>query len=71
MATWILRVIAALALLGTAALPAAAQTTPDRSSIEWLASHPNPFIAADSVGQPLETRKWADCSGMWAWVRAR
>jgi palmitoyl transferase len=61
--------IAALALAATLALPAAAQTPPDRMSIEWLASHPNPFIAPESVGQPLESRRWANCSGMtWAWA---
>lgn len=70
-----------LALAGALALPAMAQTSaatgassrpdgasPDRMTVEWLASHPNPFIPADSVGQPLETRKWVNCAGMWAWA---
>lgn len=73
--------ISAVALAGALALPALAQTPPaadapsrpdwskpDRSTIEWLASHPNPFISADSVGEPLEKRKWVNCSGMWAWA---
>jgi hypothetical protein len=60
--------IAAFALAATLSLSAMAQTGPDRSSIEWLASHPNPFIPAESVGEPLETRRWADCAGMWAWA---
>ena len=71
----ITRTLATLALAGALALPAAAQTPPavpppmpNASSIEWLASHPNPFIAPESVGPPLSTRKWADCSGWWAWA---
>lgn len=70
-----------LALLGALALPAGAQTpattpssspdwaNPDRSTFEWLVSHPNPFIDPNSVGQPLETRAWLNCGGMWwAWA---
>ena len=69
----ITKTLAVLALSGALALPASAQAPaaapmPNPSSIEWLASHPNPFIAPESVGQPLASRKWADCSGWWAWA---
>lgn len=74
-----MRLIATLALTLALAQPAMAQQTgpkaaspdwssPDRSTFEWLASHPNPFISADSVDAPLDTRKWVNCSGMWAWA---
>lgn len=76
------RWLPALALLGALALPAMAQNAPatgapaspdwanpDRSSFEWLVSHPNPFISPSSVGQPLESRAWLDCPAMWwAWM---
>jgi palmitoyl transferase len=55
---------------GGAAAPAAQQpdwTNPDHATFEWLAAHPNPFVAADSVDAPLASRRWLDCSGMWAW----
>ena len=73
--------IPVVALCGALALPAMAQTAPapyatnrpdwskpDRTTVEWLASHPNPFISADSVDAPLDTRSWLNCSGMWAWA---
>ena len=70
--------IAALAFAAALAFPALAQTTPapnrpdwsnpDRSTIEWLATHPNPFISPDSVGEPLDKRAWLNCSGMWTWA---
>jgi palmitoyl transferase len=77
------RAWALAALLATLAVPAAAQvpatgsaavasaqpdwTNPDHSTFEWLASHPNPFVSPNSVDAPLESRKWLNCSGMWAW----
>ncbi len=41
---------------------------PDTLTVEWLASHPNPFIAPGSVNTPLDQRAWLNCEAMWQWA---
>ncbi|MBS0319477.1 MAG: hypothetical protein JSR18_02970 [Proteobacteria bacterium] len=48
--------------------PASDWKLPDPITVEWLASHPNPFIAPGSVNTPLEQRAWLNCEAMWQWA---